>query len=443
MTIIGGGLVVTLDTEGRVIEDGAVAIDDSGKIREVGAGREVRAKYPGAEFIDAEGRVIMPGMINAHMHLYSTFARGMALKDAPPATFLEILERLWWRLDKTLGPEDVYVSALVPLIDCIRFGTTTILDHHASPMAVPGSLDEVARAASEAGIRACLAYEVSDRDGPDIAAQGIRENARFIKRCGREGSKRLAASFGLHAQITLSDETLRECREAAMKLDAGFHIHVAEGPEDVENALARSGRRVVERLDAFGILGPKTIAAHCVHVNEAEMDILLERDVNVVHNPESNMANAVGCAPVLAMMRKGIRVGLGTDGYTADMFESVKVANMLHKMNERDPSAAWAEVPAMIFENNREIAARFFRCRLGALEPGAEGDVIIVDYRPPTPMGSSNYYGHVLFGMSGGLVDTTIVAGRVLMRGRRLVGLDEERIAARSRELARRAWQRF
>lgn len=442
MLIVGGGLLLTLDAEGRIIEDGAVAIDD-GVIREVGDTCEIRARYPGAEFIDATGHIIMPGMINTHMHLYSTFARGMALKDAPPATFLQILERLWWRLDKTLGPEDVYVSALVPLIDCIRCGTTTVLDHHASPMAVPGSLDEIARAVAEAGIRACLAYEVSDRDGAEIAGQGIRENVRFIERCQRERSEHLAASFGLHAQITLSDETLAKCREAAEKLDVGFHVHVAEGPEDVENALARSGKRVVERLDAFGILGPKTIAAHCVHVNDAEMDILLERDVNVVHNPESNMGNAVGCAPVLRMLHKGIRVGLGTDGYTADMFESVKVANMLHKFNERNPSAAWSEVPAMIFENNRKIAGGYFGRKFGVLEPAAAGDVIVVDYHPPTPMDASNYYGHVLFGMSGGLVDTTIVAGRILMRGRKLTGIDEERVTARSRELARRVWERF
>jgi len=442
MLIIGGGRLLTFDVQGRVLEDGAVAIE-GGIIRDVGRTSEVRRRYPDAEFIDAGGRVIMPGMINAHMHLYSTFARGMALKDAPPRTFIQILERLWWRLDKALGPEDVYVSALVPLIDCIRCGTTTILDHHASPMAVAGSLDQIARAVGEAGIRACLAYEVSDRDGVDIADQGIRENVRFVERCRRERGEHLAASFGLHAQITLSDATLAKCREAAEGLDVGFHVHVAEGREDVEDALAKSGKRVVERLDAFGILGPKTIAAHCVHITEAEMEILRERDVNVVHNPESNMGNAVGVAPVLRMMARGVRVGLGTDGYTADMFESVKVANTLHKLAEKNPSAAWSEVPAMAFGNNREIARRVFGLKLGVLEPGAAGDVIVVDYRPPTPLDPGNYYSHILFGMSGGLVDTTVVAGRVLMRGRKLLGLDEERITARSRELARRVWERF
>lgn len=442
MLIVGNGLLLTLDADGKVIQDGAVAMED-GIINEVGDTEDIKARYPEAEFIDCEGKVIMPGMINTHMHLYSTFARGMALKDPPPGTFMQILERLWWRLDKALGPEDIYISSLVLVIDCIRFGVTTILDHHASPMSVPGSLDECARAVQEAGIRACLAYEVSDRDGPEIRDQGIEENVRFIKKCRDPASPLLQASFGLHAQITLSDDTLSKCREAAEGLDAGFHIHVAEGPEDLEDSLRKSGKRVVERLDSFGILGPKTIASHCVHVNEREMDILYERDVNVVHNPESNMGNAVGVAPVLRMMKKGARVGLGTDGYTADMFEAIKVANMLHKLNEKNPSAAWSEVPAMAFFNNRNIVKRIFHLETGILEPGASGDVIVVDYNPCTPLTPENVSSHILFGMSGGLVDTTIVAGRVLMRNRKLTTLDSDRILRRSRELAKKVWMRF
>ena len=442
MLIVGNGLLITLDADSKVIRDGAVVIED-GIIRETGDTANIKARYPNAEFIDAQGKVIMPGMINTHMHLYSTLARGMALKDPPPRTFVQILERLWWRLDKTLGPEDVYISSLVPIIDCIRFGVTTILDHHASPMSVPGSLDECAKAVEEAGIRACLAYEVSDRDGLEIRDQGIEENVRFIKRCREDNSPFLQGSFGLHAQITLSDDTLKKCKEAAEGLDVGFHVHVAEGPEDLEDSLKKSGKRVVERLDSFGILGPKTIACHCVHINEAEMDILKGRDVNVVHNPESNMGNAVGVAPVLEMMEKGVRVGLGTDGYTSDMFEAIKVANMLHKLNQKNPSAAWGEVPTMVFANNREIAKRIFGIKIGVLEPGASGDVITVDYDPWTPLTPDNFYSHILFGMSGGLVDTTIVAGRVLMRNRKLTTVDSERILARSRELAKEVWTRF
>ena len=336
MLIVGNGLLITLDSDGRVIQEGAVVIQDGS------SAKYVIQKMPKHTIQTQTSLTLREGhhaWDDQHPHAsLQHFRQRMALKDPPPGSFLQILERLWWRLDKALGPEDIYISSLVPLIDCIRFGVTTILDHHASAMSVPGSLDECAQAVIDAGIRACLAYEVSDRDGPEIRDQGIKENVRFIKRCRDEADPLLAASFGLHAQMTLSDDTLKKCKKAVEDLDVGFHVHVAEGPEDLEDSLRKSGKRVVERLDSFGILGPKTIACHCVHINEPEMDILLDRNVNVVHNPESNMGNAVGVAPVLGMMEKGVRVGLGTDGYTSDMFEAIKVANMLHKLNEKNPA---------------------------------------------------------------------------------------------------------
>lgn len=442
MLLIKNGWVITLNGTGDVLQDGAVVLDGS-LIKEVGTTEELSGKYPYTEVIDAGGRIIMPGMTNTHMHLYSTFARGMAVPGEPARDFRQILERLWWRLDKLLTEEDVYYSALIPLIDCIKFGTTTIIDHHASPYAVRGSLGVIARAVEETGLRANLAYEVSDRDGEEIMLAGIRENVEFIKTCAGRQDGKLSGLFGLHASLTLSDRTLELCREASEGLNTGFHIHTAEGVQDLEDSLARSGVRVVERLDRFGIWNEKSIAVHCVHINEDEMEILRDRGTAIVHNPESNMGNAVGRAKVITMMQKGLTVGLGTDGFTADMFESVKAANVLHKHEEKDPSAAWAEVPQMIFANNRKILTKYFPEPLGELCPGAAADVIIVDYYPPTPLDSSNYYGHVLFGLAGGLVATTIVGGKILMHNRELRGLDLEKIYARSRELSTKLWQKL
>lgn len=442
MLLVGNGLVITRDEKNSYFENGCVAIKDN-VIVEVGSTSELKRKYADAKFIDAQGKVIMPGLINTHMHFYSTFARGMALKDEPPTNFLEILERLWWKLDKVLTLEDVYYSAMVPIIDCIKNGTTTVFDHHASPYAVRGSLAAIAKATKEAGLRACLCYETSDRDGEEIANQGIAENVEFIKYCKENDDDMLKAMFGLHASFTLSDRTLEKCVEAVADTGVGFHIHTAEGIQDVEDSLAKYNKRVVERLADLGILGPKSIAAHCVHVNEKEIDILNDIKANVVHNPESNMGNAVGCAPVLEMMKKGIRVGLGTDGYTSDMFESYKVANILHKFNAKHPSVAWAEVPTMLFENNVAIAAEYFPKPLGKLVPGAYADVIIVDYDPPTPMVPDNFNGHILFGMSGRAVDTTIINGKVVMENRKLVNIDEAEIMAKSRELAKKVWERI
>lgn len=442
MLLVGNGLLITRDDQGTMLPDGCVVLEDH-LIKEIGTTAEMKYKYPTARFIDAAGRLIMPGLINSHMHLYSTFARGMALKDQPPGNFRQILERLWWRLDKVLTLEDVYFSAMMPMIDCIKNGTTTIFDHHASPGAVSGSLERIKAAAKVTGLRTCLCYEVSDRDGQVIADAGVAENQSFMASCAEEDDGMIKGMFGLHASFTLSDQTLEKCVQANEGSGAGFHIHAAEGMADVLETMARSGRRVIERLNDFGILGPQTIAAHCVHVNEAEIDLLRESGTFVVHNPESNMGNAVGAAPVLEMMAKGIPVGLGTDGYTTDMFESYKVANLLQKFHHGDPSAGWTEVPAMLFRHNPAFAAAYFPKSLGQLVPGAYGDLIIVDYQPPTPLDGGNINGHLLFGVSGGAVRTTIINGQVLMEEGRLLQVDEREITAKSRELAAQLWRRF
>ncbi len=441
MLLVGNGTVITRDENDTVLPGGCVAVEGDTVI-DIGSAADMLSKYKEAEFIDADGKVIMPGLINTHMHFYSTFARGMALKDAPPSNFKEILERLWWRLDKVLTLEDVYYSALIPIIDCIKCGATTVFDHHASPYAAAGSLFKIAEATKQAGLRACLCYEVSDRDGERIAQDGIKENSDLIKRCENDNDPMLKGMFGLHAQFTLSDKTLEKC-VAENNGRTGFHIHAAEGIEDKRDAQNKYGMGVIERLQRRGILGERSIAVHCIHISEKEIDILKETKTNVVHNPESNMGNAVGVSPVLKMFEKGVNVGLGTDGYTSDMFESLKAANCLHKHASGNPSAAWAEPPAMLFQNNSRIASKYFDKPLGQLKKGAYADVIIVDYDPPTCMDSGNINGHILFGMSGRAVDTTIIGGKVVMKNRKLTTLDEREVCAKSRELAEKVWERF
>ncbi|MDQ7096968.1 putative aminohydrolase SsnA [Desulfosporosinus sp. PR] len=442
MLLIGNGTVLTLGKSNQVIPKGGVLIQDT-KVLEIGTTLELQKRFPEARFIDAHGKLIMPGMINTHMHLYSTFARGMDSKSKPPRNFRDILEGLWWKLDKMLSMEDVYYSALTPLIECIKTGTTTIVDHHASPNIVLGSLSTLAKAAQEIGVRAAFCYEVSDRDGEKIAQEGIKENADFIEACQAKPDPMTAGLFGLHASLTLSDKTLAQCSETAKRLGAGFHVHVAEGIEDVEDCLTNHGLRVVERFEKYGVLGPKTIAAHCVHINDQEIELLKASNTQVVHNPESNMGNAVGVTPVLKLLAKGVRVGLGTDGYTCDMFESAKVENVLQKHAAANPSVAWAEVPQMLYGNNPQIASDLFGGTFGELSAGAWADVIVVDYIPATPMDAGNWSGHLLFGVSGHQVETTVVNGKVRMLERKLVDIDEEAICARSRELAQAIWNKL
>jgi putative selenium metabolism protein SsnA len=440
--LIGNGTVVTMKESQEMLADHGVYVK-GGVIEEIGPARALKDSYPEAPYIDAEKKLIMPGMTNTHMHLYSTFARGMALKDASPSNFVEILERLWWRLDKKLLPEDLYYSALVPLIDCVKKGTTTIIDHHASPHAVDGSLDHLEKAMREIGVRGSLCYELSDRDGTAIRDAGIAENIRFIKKCREKNDGFIAGMFGIHASFTVSDETLDMAREAAEPWKAGFHVHTAEDKADLEHSMKHFGVPVIERFLRKGILGPDTLCIHCVHINEHEMDILKETSTMSVHNAQSNMGNAVGVAPVLEMLAKGITVGMGTDGYTCDMFEAFKIANILHKIAKHDPRVSWGEPVQMSFKNNTAILSRFFPKPLGVIEKGASGDIIIVDYNPPTPMTAGNFFGHLHFGISSGSVVTTIINGKVLMRDRKLIGIDEEGILARSRERAQKLWERF
>lgn len=440
--LIVNGTCVTFGANNQIIENGAIRIQD-GTISDVSTTQSLRAKYPGEDELDAGGKLVMPGLICAHTHFYGLFARGMSLGREAPADFAQILESLWWRLDKALRFDDIRYSALVCLIDAIRNGTTTLIDHHASPGAIEGSLDVIAEAVSQAGVRCSLCYEVSDRDGPEAAQAGLDENARFIAKVkNREGQ--LAAAFGLHASLTLSDATLARSVEMARDLDVGFHIHVAEGVADVQDSLEKYGLRVVERLAKRGILGHKTIAAHCVHVDSHEMDILRETGTRVVHNPRSNMNNAVGTADVPTMLESSIKVGLGNDGFSNNMFTEMKTAYLLHKQATRDPRVLGADqVLMMAVRNNAQTAGLFFPQPLGELTPGAHADVVFLDYTPPTPLTVGNLPWHIIFGVDGSHVSTTIAAGQVLMHNRELKTLDEERISARARKLAAKLWERL
>jgi putative selenium metabolism protein SsnA len=447
--LITHGTLITMESPNRVIPDGALLIEGE-RIADLGSAAELEARYAGADRLDAGGRLILPGLICAHTHFYGAFARGMALSGEPPANFPQILEKLWWRLDKALWPDDIHYSTLACLVDAVRHGTTTLIDHHASQRSIAGSLDQIAAAVDLAEVRACLCYEVTDRDGKEAMRAGIAENLRFLRAARARqqgGDSHIGAAFGLHASLTLSDDTLEVCREAVDGLETGFHIHVAEDKADVRDCLQKNGLRVVERLKKAGILGPATIAAHCVHVDRAETEILLDTGTLVVHNPRSNMNNAVGTADVPWMLHIGIPVGLGNDGFSNNMFSEMAAAYLIHKLASADPRALPADrVLSMAWDHNARIACLFFPklgTSFGQLAKGAPADVILVDYDPPTPLTAGNLPWHVLFGVDGTGVDTTIVAGRVLMRHRELLTLDEGAIMAQARHLAGKLWQRI
>ena len=435
MLIIGNGRMITRNPECPFIENGAVAIQDN-TIQMVGTLEEVKKTYPDAEFIDAKGGVIMPAFINTHEHIYSAMARGLSINGYNPQGFLDILDGMWWTIDRHLTLEQTRQSALATYLDSIKNGVTTVFDHHASFGQISDSLFAIESAANELGIRTCLCYEVSDRDGKEKAKASVMENANFIRHALADDSDMIAGMMGMHASFTISDETMELCA-ANKPAEVGYHIHVAEGIEDLHACLRDHGKRIIDRLMDCGILGEKTLAAHCIYINKHEMELLRDTNTMVVHNPESNMGNACGCPPTMEILHTGVLTGLGTDGYTHDMLESYKVANVLHKHHLCNANAAWAEVPEMLFTNNAKIANRHFKKKLGVLEKGAAADVIVTDYIPLTPMDASNINSHILFGMTGRSVVTTVCNGKVLMKDRVLVGIDEEKILADCRQEAR------
>jgi len=453
--IIRNARVVTLDAGNRVLDDADVEIGSDGAIKRVGTGLGLgvsglgtptpnpQSPTPAVEVLDAGGRLLMPALINCHTHLYSTLARGIALPGPAPKNFPEILRKLWWRLDRALEPDDVYVSALVGLIDCAKNGVGTLVDHHSSPNACAGSLDQIERAFREVGLRGVLCYETSDRDGPAKAQAALDENVRFIERTRRAGDGLIAASFGLHASFTLSDRTLRRAVEAEESLGAGFHIHVAEDRSDLEHARRRFKKTVVARLRDLGVMTDRTLAAHCIHVTAGDIAALAKLGSAVAHNPQSNANNAVGVAKLLELMAAGVLVGLGSDGYSPRMWDEFKTAFHLQKLRTGDPRVGYAEAWAAALLNNRTIARKLWGLELGRIEAGARADLILVDYYPPTPLHAGNLFGHLLFGIANAPVDTLIVDGRVVVRDKRCVTVDEAAVAERATRKAKALWERF
>lgn len=425
------------DFFGTFKEDGYVVVEE-GRISLVGEGPA--PEISGAKKIEAQGKILTPALVNAHAHLYSSLARGIFLKTFAPKSFGQILEQLWWKLDRALDLEAVYLSALVGGMAHLRRGVSVIFDHHASPAAILGSLSQIKKALAELGLRGDLCYEVTDRGGPKERDQGIEENVRFAKEERVLG--RFSAHFGLHASFTLSDETLAKCRAAAEPLGLGYHSHLAEGKEDPLDSLQKYGVRTAERLDRFGIVQENTIFAHGIQLSQAELELLAEKKPTVAHNPRSNMNNAVGAAQVVKMLARGIPVVLGTDGFGCDILGELLSARLLAHHAEGNPLALGDEEARKILAQNYILAEKSFGLPFGKLEVGYAADLVLWDYIPPTPLSPGNFLSHFLFAnISEGLWPlVVIVAGEIRLQNGRIEGLDEGAVLARARQKAREIW---
>ncbi len=441
--IIKNGSIVTWGEPNQILVNHEILIRD-GVIQAIEPANKLSQAHPEEEVLDAGGQIIMPGNICAHTHFYGAFSRGMAIPGEPSKNFSEILANLWWKLDKALDEDGTRYSALTLLIDAIKYGTTTIIDHHASPNFIDGSLDVVYEAVLESGLRSALCYEVTDRDGKERALAGIRENSRFISRVkSGELDPMVKAHFGLHASLTVSDETLDRCLDANQDR-VGFHVHAAEGVVDQEDSIAKYGKRVVERFWDKKILSEHSILAHGIHLSDREVDLLVQSGSWLTHQPRSNMNNAVGVAEVEKMLNAGVNLCLGNDGFSNAMWQEWFFAYLIQKDHKADPRAMNGyDVIKMAVTNNSRLATQKYEgLRVGVIEPGAAADIIFVDYHPITPMHAGNLPWHILFGFRDGMVTMTMAGGKVLMKDRKLLFMDEEMIAAKSREIAEQTWAR-
>ncbi len=387
--------------------------------------------HRGEEVHDLRGNILMPGHVCAHTHLYSSLSRGMPPPRTAPRGFQEILRNVWWKLDRALEEETIYASALAGAAEAVRLGTTTLIDHHASPNAIPGSLDIIRRAMNEVGIRGVLCYETTDRGGVQRRDAGLRENEHFAAQTRHD--PRFRGMIGAHASFTLSDATMERLAELTHVLGSGLHIHAAEDASDARGL--RGG--IIRRLERFGLLAPNAILAHGVHLSGAECARVRSSGAWLVHNPRSNMNNAVGHAPVHLF---GPQSALGTDGFPADMFEESKIGYL--RSRESSHPVPFGRLPEMLSAGH-SLARSIFGADFGSFRVGSQADFTILEYDPPTPLSAENVLGHFLFGMHARMATGVLVGGRWIMRDRELLTVDEELIARLARKAAERLWKKM
>ncbi len=403
---------------------------------------------PGDEVIDCHGAVVLPGLVNGHTHLYSALAVGMPPPPKAPVNFHDILEFVWWRLDRALDLEAVEISGAVGALAALRCGTTTLIDHHASPNCIAGSLDALERGIDRAGLRAVLCYEMTDRNGDAGATAGLEENRRYLSRCRRRTSGRFAAMVGAHAAFTMSDATLAACAKLAAEYQTGVHIHVAEDPCDDRICREKYGAPLVERLTRSAIVGPndissRSILGHGIHLKDEDATKIAPQVAAIAHNPRSNMNNQVGYAPLTALAKQPAalsRVQLGTDGIGGDMFTEARHA--WFKSRDAKAGLSPADIAAMLAQSARTASGLLGRT-LGQLAPGTAADLVVTDYVPATPLTSDSAAGHLLFALGPQHVQDVLIGGEWALRHRKVVSIDASAILHHAPSVATGLWKRM
>jgi len=440
--LIKNGILVTMDRQRRILEGHTVAVEN-GRIAAIEKTEEQQRQHTTAQVLDASAAIVMPGLVCSHSHLYGMLLRGATLKINPPTDFTQILQRVWWPVDEALTVNDAYASALVACVEFAKSGVTTFADTYSGPNSTVGVLDQVRKAVEEIGIRGFIAFEATERHSKDEGERGVEENLRFAKKCQANPSGKAKPLFSLHASFTVSDDLIRKVRALALEFRVPITIHTSEGMVDVHHNLENYGKRTVERLRDLNMVGPDVILAHCVNLDENEMEIIARTKTGVAHNPMSNMLNAVGVAPITKMLEKNVNIGLGNDGYIFDMFENMRATYLVHRVHHRDPNAIDAYT---VLEMATINGARLYGVdsEIGSIEVGKRADLIVI--RPlilPTPLNARSVVGHIINTVDGDDVEHVIVDGRPIVKNRLLQTFGEAQAQSISQTAATELWARL
>ena len=422
----------------EVLEGVDIVIKDD-KIAEVGpnAGKDVKAD----KVIDGKNRTVMIGNVCGHHHYYSGLSRGMLISAGPQTDFIQVLKEWWWRLDRGLQEESCYYSSLICSIEAIEAGTTSVIDHHASPSYIEGSLSTIAKGLKETGLRGLTCYEVTDRNrGMAEVEEGVAENVRFAKECDEDKKKNGTAALceamiGGHAPFTIPDEGLKLMSKACKQTKRGMHLHIAEDKYDVVHSHHHYNKDIVKRLESFDLLSSNTLLVHGLHLSDEEADIINAHKCFFAHNPRSNMNNHVGYCRVLPKIDNLI---LGTDGCGGNMFEEIKIGFFKHKDNG---GPWWPSDYLRALTRANKLLEMYYGRKFGRVEKGYVADLVIYNYQNPTPLVKENAASHFVWGMSSNAVESVIINGSVRMENHVLVGIDKEKIFAKAAKVSAKLWK--
>jgi cytosine/adenosine deaminase-related metal-dependent hydrolase len=427
-----------MDAQRRVLKNMDLLLEDSviAKIE-----RDIQEKVD--HEIDGSGRIILPGFICGHTHLYGILLRGAPLDIKPTTDFLQILDRVWWKVDSAFVNEDAYASALASCYEFVKSGTTCFADTYSGPGSIEGVLDAISKGVREVGIRGILAFEATERNSPEEGERGLKENIRFLKAQRRNPDELLMGMYSLHASFTLSDELIQKTRVQADELPAPVTIHASEGLIDVYHNIERYDKRTVERLFDLGVLGSDVVLAHCVHVNHDELELIRGSGARVAHNPMSNMNNAVGVAPVTDMYDLGIPVCLGNDGFIFDAIENIRTAYLIHKVHHLDTRVT---IPQQVIEMATINGAQVYGLddKLGSIEPGKLADLVVLHPNPRvTPILPSGVYGYIVYGCTAHDVEHVFVHGKPIVENHQVTSVQSETVEKALEHVVPTLWEKL